>query len=36
MFYVVPELGIVKYMEDNAGTEEGKKTYAGIKWQLDF
>lgn len=36
MFYVVPEIGIVDYMEDNAGTEEGKKVYAGIKWQIDF
>lgn len=36
MFYVVPEIGIVNYMEDNAGTEEGKKTYAGVKWQIDF
>lgn len=35
-FHFVPELGFVDYMTDNAGTDEGKKVYAGAKWQMDF
>lgn len=35
-FTVVPELGFVDYMEDNGGTDEGKKLYVGAKWQIDF
>jgi hypothetical protein len=35
-FHIVPEIGFVDYMTDNAGNEEGEKYYIGIKWQVDF
>ena len=35
-FVIVPEIGIVDYMDDNAGNDEGKKYYIGAKWQIDF
>jgi hypothetical protein len=35
-FQIVPEIGIVDYKTNNAGADEGKKVYAGVKWQMDF
>lgn len=35
-FHIVPEIGFVDYMTDNAGTDEGKKYYFGTKWEIDF
>ena len=33
---VVPEIGVIDYMEDASGVDEGSATYFGAKWQLDF
>jgi hypothetical protein len=35
-FFVVPEVGIFDYMKDANGDNQGKATYAGAKWQVDF
>jgi hypothetical protein len=33
---VVPEIGVIDYMKDASGNDEGSATYFGAKWQLDF
>jgi hypothetical protein len=33
---VVPEIGVIDYMKDASGNDEGSSTYFGAKWQLDF
>jgi hypothetical protein len=35
-FSVVPEIGMFDYMKDAKGADQGKVTYAGAKWQVDF
>lgn len=35
-FTVVPEIGVFDYMKDAKGADQGKVTYAGAKWQVDF
>lgn len=33
---VVPEVGVFDYMKDANGNDQGKITYAGAKWQINF
>jgi hypothetical protein len=33
---VTPEIGVIDYMKDATGAKQGKATYAGAKWQIDF
>jgi len=33
---VVPEIGVLDFMDDAAGIDQGKETYGGAKWQCDF
>jgi hypothetical protein len=33
---VIPEIGVIDYMKDSKGDIQGKATYVGAKWQLDF
>jgi hypothetical protein len=33
---VTPEIGVIDYMDDASGVDEGSATYFGAKWQLDF
>jgi hypothetical protein len=33
---VTPEIGVIDYMKDASEAKEGKATYFGAKWQLDF
>ena len=35
-FFIVPEVGVIDYMDDNTGADEGKLTYAGLKTQINF
>ena len=35
-FFIVPEVGVFDYGDDNSGADEGKLTYAGAKWQINF
>jgi len=35
-FFIVPEIGMVDFGQDNTGTEEGTVTYFGAKWQMNF
>ncbi|MCP4349864.1 MAG: hypothetical protein GY795_30655 [Desulfobacterales bacterium] len=35
-FFIVPEIGIVDYMENAAEIDQGKMTYYGAKWQINF
>jgi hypothetical protein len=34
--FVVPEIGVRDYMDDAAGKDQGKMTYFGAKWQMNF
>ena len=34
--FLVPEIGVVDYKTDNANVDEGKTTYFGAKWQINF
>ncbi len=34
--YLVPEVGVLDYMDDAAGNDQGKTTYYGAKWQINF
>jgi hypothetical protein len=34
--YLVPEVGFVDYMDNNAGDDQGYEWYAGMKWQINF
>lgn len=34
--FIVPEIGIRDYMDSAAGTDQGKMTYFGAKWQMNF
>jgi len=34
--FVVPEIGMMDYMKDAAGEKQGKITYGGAKWQVNF
>ena len=36
IFFIVPEIGVVDYMDSNAGTAQGDTTYFGMKWQVNF
>jgi hypothetical protein len=33
---IVPEVGVYDYMKDSSGNDQGKITYAGAKWQINF
>lgn len=33
---IVPEAGVFDYMEDANGNDQGKVTYVGAKWQVNF
>lgn len=35
-FFVVPEVGIIDYGNNSADADEGKMTYYGAKWQINF
>ena len=35
-FSVTPEIGVIDYMKDSKGDTQGKVTYIGAKWQIDF
>lgn len=35
-FFLVPEIGVVDYGDDAAGDSQGKATYFGTKWQINF
>jgi len=35
-YYIVPEVGLFDYMKDSIGAKEGKETYFGAKWQMNF
>lgn len=35
-FYIVPEVGVFDYMKDAGDNKEGKLTYVGAKWQMNF
>ena len=35
-FFIVPEIGMVDYGQNNKGVEEGSMTYFGAKWQMNF
>jgi hypothetical protein len=35
-FFVVPEVGVFDYMKNASDVNQGKVTYAGAKWQVDF
>lgn len=35
-FYIVPEVGVFDYMKDAGDNKEGKLTYFGAKWQMNF
>jgi hypothetical protein len=34
--FIVPEIGVVDYGDDRKGVDEGKLTYYGLKWQINF
>lgn len=34
--YLIPEVGVLDYMDDAANNDEGKTTYYGAKWQINF
>ncbi len=34
--YIIPEIGVVDNMENAAGVDQGKRTYFGAKWQINF
>ena len=35
-FFIVPEVGVYDFEDNSIGVDEGKLTYAGVKWQMDF
>jgi hypothetical protein len=35
-FFIVPEVGYVKYDPDCNGDPEPERTYVGAKWQINF
>lgn len=35
-FFIQPEITVIDYMENAAGGKEGKATYFGAKWQMNF
>jgi hypothetical protein len=35
-FFVVPEVGMMDFMDDAAGDKEGSMTYFGAKWEIRF
>ncbi len=35
-FFIVPEIGQYDYKDDRNGNDEGKMTYVGLKWQMNF
>jgi hypothetical protein len=35
-FFVVPEFGVVDWMDDAAGNDQGSMFYGGAKWQINF
>ena len=35
-FSIVPEIGVYDYMKSSTGAEEGRISYAGSKWQINF
>ena len=36
VFFIVPELGVIDFMDNNSGHPEGTITYFGLKWQINF
>ena len=36
VFFIVPEFGVQDFETDHAGHNEGKNTYFGLKWQINF
>lgn len=35
-FFIVPEVGVFDFRDDSTGVDEGKLTYVGAKWQINF
>lgn len=35
-FFIVPEVGVVDYGDNSSGASQGKNTYFGAKWQINF
>jgi hypothetical protein len=35
-FFIVPEAGVVDWMDDSAKNDQGSLFYAGAKWQINF
>jgi hypothetical protein len=33
---LVPEIGVIDFKDSNTGTDQGKNTYFGAKWQINF
>jgi hypothetical protein len=34
--FIVPEIGVVDYGKDSYDNDQGKLTYYGLKWQINF
>jgi hypothetical protein len=34
--WIIPEIGMFDFADDESGTDEGDAWYAGAKWQIDF
>jgi hypothetical protein len=34
--FVVPEIGVIDFKDSNTGADQGKNTYFGAKWQINF
>ena len=35
-FFIVPEIGVVDFKDSSTGIDQGKLTYFGAKWQINF
>jgi len=35
-FFIVPEIGMVDFKDSNTGSDQGDRTYFGMKWQINF
>ena len=36
VFFIVPEFGVQDFETDSSGCNQGKNTYFGLKWQINF
>jgi hypothetical protein len=34
--FLCPEIGLIDYMDDRSGQDEGYQWYVGAKWQINF